>query len=46
MTVETKESTRDRVEVILEKYQRDRSWLVSILQDVQHRKIRRHYLSY
>lgn len=35
MTVETKESTRDKIEVILEKYQRDRSWLVSILQDVQ-----------
>lgn len=35
MTVETRESTRDKVEAILEKYQRDRSWLVSILQDVQ-----------
>lgn len=35
MTVETRESTRDKIEVILEKYQRDRSWLVSILQDVQ-----------
>ena len=35
MTVEIKEPTRDRVEAILEKYQRDHSWLVSILQDVQ-----------
>ncbi len=35
MTVETRESTRDKIEAILEKYQRDRSWLVSILQDVQ-----------
>jgi len=35
LTVEIKEPTRGRVEAILEKYRRDRSWLVSILQDVQ-----------